>query len=366
MNDYHFILAFLTSFSVVLLATPSLIKVAKLKHLVDEPGEERKLHTRSTPTIGGVIIFSAFIFSCFLWFTLPSDNSFESLREFMYLMASLILLFFVGVKDDIIGMSPMKKLIAHLMVGFILVVMGEIRITSFHGLLGMDIELPEYGSILISIFIYIVIVNAINLVDGVDGLASGVVLLSCIAFGLWFSYVGDKHWALISFSLCGALLGFLVFNFNPARIFMGDSGSLIIGAVVSVLAIQLVETPVNLLPEGYQNVSTPVMAMAILAYPLLDTLRVFSIRAAKGKSPLSADKNHLHHKMLERDRKPKKVVISAYIFSLLMTGQAFFLQFDNPNISFGISLAFCALFLLYVFKLYGMFAKHKTSSDEEE
>lgn len=353
MIDYHLILAIITSFSVVLLATPSLIKVAKLKHLVDEPGEDRKLHTQSTPTIGGVIIFSAFVFSCFLWFPDHNLEVLRSLSQFMYLMASLILLFFVGVKDDIIGMSPMKKLVAHLMVGFILVVMGDIRVTSFHGLLGMDIELPEYGSILISIFVYIVIVNAINLIDGVDGLAAGTSLIACVAFGVWFSFSQETlHWSLVAFSLSGALLGFLVFNFNPARIFMGDSGSLIIGAVVSVLAIKLIESPVDFLPQEYQLVSTPVLAMAILAYPLLDTLRVFTIRTAKGKSPLSADKNHLHHKMLEKDKRHKKTVLTIYLFTIAMIAQAFFFQFEEPTISFGICLAFCTVFVLYIFYIY--------------
>lgn len=349
MKEYHLILALLTSFSVVLLATPALIKVAKIKHLVDEPGDARKLHKSSTPTIGGVIIFSAFIFSCFLWFPAHNPNALDSLGEFMYLMASLILLFFVGIKDDIIGMSPMKKLMAHIMVGFILCVMGEIRITSFHGLLGMDIVLPEYASILISIFTYIVIVNSINLIDGVDGLASGVGLISCVAFGIWFAVSGDKHWALVSFSLAGALFGFLIFNFNPARIFMGDSGSLIIGAVVSVLAIKLIESPVDFLPADFQNISTPVAAMAILAYPLLDTLRVFTIRAMQGRSPLSADRNHLHHKLMDRHRSHKKTAIAIYIFSILIIAQTYFIQFENPNVSFAISLGIAALFVGFVF-----------------
>ncbi|MBN4073164.1 undecaprenyl/decaprenyl-phosphate alpha-N-acetylglucosaminyl 1-phosphate transferase [Crocinitomix catalasitica] len=352
MIDYHLLLALFTSFSVVLLATPSLIKVAKLKHLVDEPGEDRKLHTRSTPTIGGVIIFSAFIFSCFLWFPDHEPKVIKSLSEFMYLMASLILLFFVGVKDDIIGMSPMKKLVAHLMVGFILVVMGNIRITSFHGLMGIDVVIPEYGSILISIFVYIVIVNAINLIDGVDGLAAGLACIACLAFGFWFGMQKELHWALVSFSLAGALLGFLVFNFSPARIFMGDSGSLIIGAVVSVLAIKLIESPVGLLPKQFQLVSTPVLAMAILSYPLLDTLRVFSIRTARGKSPLSADKNHLHHKMLQKDKRHRKTVITTYIFTIIMIALALFSQFEEPTISFAICLTFSILFVIYVFYIY--------------
>jgi UDP-GlcNAc:undecaprenyl-phosphate GlcNAc-1-phosphate transferase len=352
MKDYHLVLVFLTAFSVVLLAMPSLIKVAKLKHLVDEPSEERKLHSRSIPTIGGIMIFSAFIFSCFLWFPDHNANAIEELSQYNYLMASLILLFFVGVKDDIIGMSPVKKLMAHLMVGFILVVMGDMRITSFQGLLGMDIELPDYASFLISIFVYIVIVNAINLVDGVDGLAGGVGFIAAAAFGVWFAMAGDLHWALVSFSLCGALLGFLIFNFNPARIFMGDSGSLIVGAVLSVLALKLIESPVDALPEQFRNVSTPVLAMAILAYPLLDTLRVFGIRTAKGKSPLSADKNHLHHKLMEKVPDHKKTVITVYVFTLLMIAQAFLIQFPNPNISFAISIGFAALFVLFVFKIY--------------
>ena len=188
----------------------------------------------------------------------------------------------------------------------------------------------------------------------------GLDLFSTIAFGLWFSYMGELHWALVSFSLCGALMGFLVFNFNPARIFMGDSGSLIIGAVISVLAIQLIESPVEALPEGYQHVSTPVLAMAILAYPLLDTLRVFIIRTLKGKSPLSADRNHLHHKLQDRGLGHKKTVIIIYIFSIVMITQAYLIQFEDPNISFAISLGISLLFIALVF------AGRKKESDESE
>ncbi len=342
-------MAFLTAFGTVLLATPTLIKVAKLKHLVDEPKEDRKKHTRSIPTIGGVMIFSAFMFSCFLWF--PDNEGISTqISPFLYLMASLVLLFFVGVKDDIIGMSPSKKLVAHILVGFILVVMGNMKIESFHGLFSIDVELPEYAKIVISILIYIVVVNSINLIDGVDGLAAGVGFIASLVFGIWFYKSNDPHWALVSFSLAGALSSFLIFNFNPARIFMGDSGSLTIGAVLSILTIQLIETPTDFLKEPFENISTPVLAIGILAYPLIDTLRVFIIRLSAGKSPMAADRSHLHHKLQDRGYSHKKVVFIIYSFSVLCVLLASFLPLSNPTLLFlalgGLALSFIGVVTL--------------------
>lgn len=339
-------MAFLTAFGVVLFATPSLIKVAKLKHLVDEPSEARKMHNSSVPTIGGIMIFSAFLFSCFLWF--PDDTkSSDIISPFLLLMASLVLLFFVGVKDDIIGMSPTKKLVAHIIVGFILVAMGGIKITSMHGLFGIDVIFPEYAQLLISIFVYIVVVNSINLIDGVDGLASGIGLIASAVFGVWFYLSGAPHWALVSFALSGALSGFLIFNFNPARIFMGDSGSLTIGAILSVLTIQLIETPTPFLEGTFENISTPIFAIAILAFPLLDTLRVFIIRALKGKSPLTADRSHLHHKLQDKGYGHKKTVLIIYTFNILIIGLAAFWPSQFATITFGVCAGFSILFILF-------------------
>lgn len=349
MNYYHYIMAFLTAFGVVLFATPSLIKVAKIKHLVDEPKEERKKHHVSIPTIGGVIIFSAFLFACFLWFP-DNPQTYKIISPFLYLMASLVLLFFVGIKDDIIGMSPTKKLFAHIVVGFVLVSMGGIKITSVHGMFGMDIIFPEYAQLLVSIFVYIVIVNAMNLIDGVDGLASGIGLIATLFFGVWFYYSNQPHWTLVSFSLAGALFGFLIFNFNPARIFMGDSGSLTIGAILSVLTIELIETPTDFLPTTFEHVSTPMLAMAIIAYPLLDTFRVFFVRSIKGNSPFEADRNHLHHNLKDKGYGHKRVVFIIFSFNLLIITTALFVQTQYSAITFTlctlIALAFMA-FAIY-------------------
>ncbi len=343
INASILVFGFFTAFFVVLLATPSLIKVAKLKHLVDEPGDDRKLHKKRIPTIGGIIIFSSILFSYALWFpddSVSNPDLSASLQEFKYIVACLIILFFVGVKDDIIGTAPVKKLMAHIIVAFILVIMAGIRINSMHGLFGFEHSFPEYGSTFLTVFVYIVIVNAINLIDGVDGLAGGIGIIAGAFFGTWFIMVGNLPLALLSLILSGALLGFLVFNFSPAKIFMGDSGSLTIGAIISILAIRLIEHPVDHAPEFIQNVSTPIMAMCILVYPLIDTLRVFTIRALKGRSPFSADKNHIHHRLLELGLNHAKTVSILYAYSVFMViALVIVSQFVNPTLSFIIVLA---------------------------
>lgn len=332
------ILAFVTSFVVVLVATPTLIKVAKIKHLVDEPGEDRKVHRKRIPTIGGIMIFAGTIISFSLFF--PTDEvgfAFkikEAISDFQYIIACLFILFFVGTKDDIIGFSPTKKLIAHLLVGSILVFMADFRVTSLHGLFGLESELPYALSAVFSIFVYIVIVNAVNLIDGVDGLAAGVGFIASIAFASWNFYIGHLPFAILAVSLAGALLAFLVFNFNPAKIFMGDSGSLTIGLIMYVLAIGMIEKVGFHNGEMITSISRPVLAMAILAYPLLDTLRVFILRAVRGISPFSADRNHLHHHLLDLGLGHKKSVILIYFFSLFIILLTLLTPAYSPNLSF--------------------------------
>ncbi|MCB0762346.1 MAG: undecaprenyl/decaprenyl-phosphate alpha-N-acetylglucosaminyl 1-phosphate transferase [Flavobacteriales bacterium] len=334
------VLGFISSFAIVLLATPSLIKVAKLKHLVDEPGDARKLHRRSVPTIGGIMIFAGTIVAYSLWFPSSQETQFganynvlAALGEFKYLVASMFILFFLGLKDDIIGVSPSKKLLVHFLVGFILVMMADIRITRFWGLMEFD-TIPIWASYILSIFTYIVIVNAINLIDGIDGLAAGVGFISSMGFAFWFFTTGDLPLALLATSLAGSLFGFLFFNFNPAKIFMGDSGSLIIGVVLFVLAVKLIEFPKARLPELIAGVSKPVAAMALICYPLVDTLRVFTVRALSGRSPFSADKNHIHHKLLALGMNHRQVALTLYGYSLFIIVLTAFMPTDSPNVSF--------------------------------
>jgi UDP-GlcNAc:undecaprenyl-phosphate/decaprenyl-phosphate GlcNAc-1-phosphate transferase len=363
------IIVFLTSFFVVLLSTPSLIKVAILKRLFDAPGDTRKLHTRMIPTIGGIIIFAGTLFSFSLWF--PRDIMHDqnqivnSFNDYKYIVATLLVMFFVGVKDDIIGTAPVKKLVAHVLVGMVLVLMADIRIFSMHGLFGIDV-LPLWTSVFLSLFTYIVIVNAFNLIDGVDGLAGGVGFIAATAFGFWFAFAGDHAMACLAFALSGALFGFLFFNFSPAKIFMGDSGSLTIGLIISILAIKVIGYDVSAIENKFiLNISKPIFAMAVLAYPLLDTLRIFIYRAVRGVSPFSADRNHLHHRLLDVGLSHKGTVMTVYIFSVFIVGLLLLLSSLNLDANYTLIIVAITSLTLAQIPFFIAKKKNRTAKDAE-
>lgn len=344
-HGYILLLGFFTAFLVVLFTMPSLIKVARMKHLVDEPKEERKLHERSIPTIGGIIIFAAIIFSYALWFPQASiiglgHDDFELMykamgaayKDFKFVIAAMVLLFFIGVKDDIIGVSPVKKLVGLAFVGYIIVVMARIRITDFHGVFGIY-ELPESFSIAFSFLVYVALVNGFNLIDGVDGLAGGIGFISALAYGMWLFMAGDVALSLLAFVLAGAIGGFLVFNFHPARIFMGDSGSLIIGAIIAVLAIRIVDHDTSRMPARMRTIPTVVFAMAAVAYPLIDTLRVFVYRMARGNSPFLADRNHIHHRLMKIGLGHRGTVGVLYLYAVLVIASSLITRKWHPNVA---------------------------------
>lgn len=304
-------LSILISFFIVLFTTPSFIRVAEVKNLFDEPNESRKLHLRKTPSMGGIMIFAGTLFSFLICF--PS----EDIGYIKYLIPSILVMFFIGIKDDIIGTAAVKKLIGHLLVAFIMVLMAEIRITSLYGIFEIR-EIPEWASISLSIFTYVVVINAFNLIDGVDGLAGGVGFIASVAFGVWFLFAESTVDAIIAFALAGSLLGFLRYNFYPANIFMGDSGSLTVGLILCVLAIRMIEFSPHEVPGDMTGISRPIFAMTVLSYPLLDTLRIFLVRMARGTSPFAADRNHIHHRLLKLGMNQAQTVGVIYLFNIAL------------------------------------------------
>ena len=278
------------SFIITFLAVPVILQVAEQKKLYDIP-DERKVHTRPVASLGGVGIFGGFLLAALL-----SIQGYLN-PEFQYFFAAALVIFFLGLKDDLMILSASKKFIGQIIAASILIHLGGIRLDSMYGLFGFD-QLPEGFGLALSYLTIIVVINSFNLIDGIDGLAASLGILTMLVFGTYFYAVEYQAYALLSFAMAGSLGAFMIFNHHPAKIFMGDSGSLMIGLVNAILVIKFINVahdPLVALPVT----SSVAIGFAILIVPLLDTLRVFAIRILKGRSPFTPDRNHVHHLLLD-------------------------------------------------------------------
>jgi UDP-N-acetylmuramyl pentapeptide phosphotransferase/UDP-N-acetylglucosamine-1-phosphate transferase len=318
-HHIYIIASLLFSFLVCYRLIPTVITIAKEKKLYDEPNK-RSSHTTVIPSLGGVAIFIAFTLAILIF-----SNGFM-LHELKYIVAATLIMFGLGLKDDILVISPKKKLLGQIMASLIVIVMGDIRFTNLHGILGIH-ELNYVVSILLTIFAIIVITNGFNLIDGIDGLASGISGLCTITLGFWFYITGNYEYAILAASLLGALIAFFRFNvFGKARkIFMGDTGSLIIGLIISILVIQFNELNISQNFE-YSIHSAPAVSFGILIVPLFDTLRVMFIRIKNKKSPFEPDKNHVHHRLITLGYKHVSATIRIMAVNILFITTVFSLR----------------------------------------
>jgi UDP-N-acetylmuramyl pentapeptide phosphotransferase/UDP-N-acetylglucosamine-1-phosphate transferase len=279
------------SFIISFLAIPVVLQIAEQKKLYDIP-DERKVHTRPVSSLGGVGIFGGFLLAALL--SIQGNQN----PEFQYFFAAALVIFFLGLKDDLMVLSASKKFVGQVIAASILIHLGGIRLDSMHGLFGFQ-QVPEAFGLALSYLTIIVIINSFNLIDGIDGLASSLGIITMLIFGTYFFAVDQQAYALLAFSMGGSLVAFLIFNHHPAKIFMGDSGSLMIGLVNSILVIKFIavaDSPATLIPVD----SAVAVGVSILIVPLLDTLRVFAIRIVNGRSPFTPDRNHIHHLLLDR------------------------------------------------------------------
>jgi len=328
------------SFIITFLAVPIIIQISKLKKLYDVP-DERKVHTQPIPSLGGVGIFGGFLLASLLSISIYTNP------EFQYYFAAAFVIFFLGLKDDLVVLTATKKFIGQVIATSILIHLGGLRITSMHGLFGIN-ELPEAFSMALTYLTIIVVINSFNLIDGIDGLAGSLGLLTMLVFGVYFFAIDMPAYALLSFAMAGSLIAFLIFNNNPARIFMGDSGSLMVGLVNSILVIKFIsyaDSPTVAFPVA----SSVAVGFAILIVPLLDTLRVFSIRMFGGRSPFTPDRNHVHHLLLDRGFGHTSITVCCVglnIFFILLAYTCRSLGPTNLMIMM-LVIAFTCLILLY-------------------
>lgn len=252
----------------------------------------------------------------------------------LFILAALFILFFVGLRDDIIPVRPAMKIFAQTMAAILVIEFCDLHFTGLHGLFGIHTVPPLLGAI-ISVLFILFLINAFNLIDGSDGLAAGIGLIASLSFGILFYLYSDFFMAVLSVTLAGALLGFLFYNFHPAKIFMGDTGSMTVGFILSILSIRFIELNKEAVQvDLFNHRSAPVIVLAILIIPAIDALRVFVMRLLQKRSPFSADRKHIHHLLLELGFDQKQLAFLLYLINLMFIFSAWFFRFIDPTFLF--------------------------------
>ncbi len=347
ITDYRFqvLISSLVAMYITWRAVPVIISICQLRNLMENPIKRSSHHT-PTPTFGGVAIFAGTMVGYMLW-------NFEDEGILIHkVFAGLVILFFLGIKDDLFAIAPLKKLGTQVLASTLVVMGSDLRINSFFGIFGI-FEIPYFVSIAFTIFLFVALINSINLIDGIDGLAGGIGMIASGILGLWF--LENENWSLaaLGLSLSASLLGFLRFNYSKTnKIFMGDTGSLITGYLITILAVKFVVINQNYnFSPGNHFVSAPVLAIVLLNIPIFDTLRVFAIRIIKRKSPFKADRLHLHHLLIDNGLSHKAASFTLYAETILLTFFTYYLRsfFSNTALS---------VYLLCVFALYLTFGQY--------
>jgi UDP-GlcNAc:undecaprenyl-phosphate/decaprenyl-phosphate GlcNAc-1-phosphate transferase len=328
--------AFITAALIALKAIPAIITVSRLKGLTDIPDSDRKIHKNHVPNLGGVGLYGGFIISYNIWI-----GSF--LPAYLpALLAATAILFFTGIKDDVLVISPLKKLAGQIAAATIIVLLGDIQIPGLDGLFGVN-SFMFYSGEVFSIFAIIIIINAYNLIDGIDGLAGMISILGIIVFGIWFAIGGHHAETVLCFTLAGSLAGFIYYNFEPARIFLGDTGSQITGLIMAVAAFRLAQ--LNPVTTGLPLYAPSIFIFSVMIIPMFDTLQVIIKRLSKGKSLFEADKNHIHHLLLDLGMRHYQAVILLTLFNMVIVICSFLISSWNVYIYIATVLTMALLIL---------------------
>lgn len=292
-NIYHLLLPALLAFLGTLWIHPKILKIAIAKNLVDNP-DARKLQRRPIPNMGGpAVFFGITIGLCCSQSTLTNSGIF-------YLMAAMLIILYIGIMDDILGLTPTLRFVVEIFIICWLMYVNQASISSFYNLWGIDI-LPTWVSYPLTVFACVGIINSINLIDGVNGLSSGFCFMASTVFAIMFYHLGNMTMMTIALSAAGAIIPFFlhnVFGYNT-RMFIGDSGTLVVGTMMSMFIISILDKNLACTGMMLKGVGVLPFTIAVLSIPVFDTVRVMSTRILHKKSPFSPDKTHLHHMFID-------------------------------------------------------------------
>ncbi|MGC4023558.1 MAG: MraY family glycosyltransferase [Cyclobacteriaceae bacterium] len=313
-----------------------LIKLLTQWKLFDSPGLH-KIHSNYKPSIGGVAVLLGASFSLLLGLPLVEWTT----HKYFFISCSLMAL--IGLRDDVLALTPKQKLYSQFLPVLLLVFLNRTTLNSTYGLIDLP-QVPDVVVWTITVLTFIILTNAYNLIDGLDGLAGSVGIIGLTTFGIWFHFIGDSTISLISLTFAGALLAFLFFNWQPSKIFMGDTGALMIGLMLSYLAILFINTNYNLPNESEFKLHASIgTAICVVIIPVFDTLRVIILRLRQGLSPFHADRNHLHHQFINLGFSHSSAVLIIAGINIFMIGLAWFLRKQNDMLILGIVIVLCLI-----------------------
>lgn len=269
------------------------LNIAKLKNIVDNP-DERKIQRVPIPVLGGIAVFFGMVVAFATAYVI------FDISNLFAMLCVMIIMLYVGTMDDIIGLTPKMRFFFEIMVVLLLIFSKGYMIDNFHGLWGIY-EIPEWIAIPLTVLACVGIINAINLIDGVNGLSSGYCIITCLIFGFAFIKAGDVERASLAILSVGALIPFFCHNVfgKESKMFIGDGGTLLMGTIMSSFVINALKTDSLIVSETPANFGVIPFTLAVLAIPVFDTLRVMSARIIRGTSPFNPDKTHLHHLLFD-------------------------------------------------------------------
>lgn len=363
-TDFYIISGFATILAIVseIILIPQIIYVAYKKNLFDLP-DPRKKHGFPIPRLGGVtfmpIIFFYTLLSFYIRYKLevcPEDAFQDRVPEVFTMMCGLFLIYCVGLKDDLTGVGFKVKFLVQFVASLFIIGSG-IYIDNLYGLFGIQ-AIPYYIGIPVTILFIVFTSNALNLIDGADGLASGLSLIAFLAFGILFIEVQKWTYAIMAFCSLGVLIAFFYYNFfhpKDQKIFMGDTGSLTLGYLLAFMMLVLMRTPPP--AEGIPSCSYIILIISALFIPLYDAIRVMLVRILSKRSPFSPDRNHIHHKLIDLGlprHKAVVVILTIGIFLYLLNYMLVFCIDCNLLLIINIIIAIAIALILILLTRYKM------------
>ena len=293
MNElFHILIPSLIAFACTCWIYPYILKVAKTKNIVDNP-DARKLQRVPIPVLGGLTVVFG-VLSGIMGFTLFGETF-----SLFPVFSSVFIILIIGLMDDMISLSPKVRFVVEIILVLFLINTTGYQVNNFHGLWGLN-QIPNYLSVPLTVFACVGIINAINLIDGIDGYSSGYSIVSCLLFGVMFYELGNIQMVVLAAIVAASLLPFFLHNVfgKYSKMFIGDAGTLSLGIIFSVFVSAILSTS-SIQGNIDSNLGLIPFTLSVLCIPVFDTLRVMSTRIVRGKSPFSPDKTHLHHLFIE-------------------------------------------------------------------